>query len=100
MAFTTTDGHTSGASAMRVEQGRMLYGLREIAAALRCSEKSVLRYVARYGLPAGKIGGRWCADEARLREWLERGVTSVVTPSVKGLFRSAPPAEQRFSPAP
>lgn len=33
MAFTTTDGHTSGASAMRVEQGRMLYGLREIAAA-------------------------------------------------------------------
>lgn len=73
MAFTTTDGHTSGASVMRVEQGRMLYGLREIAAALRCSEKSVLRYVARYGLPAGKIGGRWCADEARLREWLERG---------------------------
>ena len=53
MAFTTTDGHTSGASAMRVEQGRMLYGLREIAAALHCSEKSVLRYVARYGLPAG-----------------------------------------------
>ena len=73
MAFTTTDGHTSGASAMRVEQGRMLYGLREIAAALHCSEKSVLRYVAQYGLPAGKIGGRWCADEARLREWQERG---------------------------
>lgn len=73
MAFTTTDGHTSGASAMRVKQGRMLYGLREIAAALHCSEKSVLRYVAQYGLPAGKIGGRWCADEARLREWLERG---------------------------
>ena len=69
MAFTTTDGHTSGASAMRVEQGRILYGLREIAAALHCSEKSVLRYVAQYGLPAGKIGGRWCADEARLREW-------------------------------
>lgn len=92
MAFTTTDGHTSGASVMRVKQGRMLYGLREIAAALRCSEKSVLRYVAQYGLPAGKIGGRWCADEARLREWLERGGggTSVVTPSVKGLFRSAP----------
>lgn len=43
MAFTTTDGHTSGASVMRVEQGRMLYGLREIAAALHCSEKSVLR---------------------------------------------------------
>ena len=36
MAFTTTDGHTSGASVMRVEQGRMLYGLREIAAALHC----------------------------------------------------------------
>lgn len=41
MAFTTTDGHTSGASAMRVEQGRMLYGLREIAAAPHCSEKNV-----------------------------------------------------------
>jgi len=54
-----------------VEQGRMLYGLREIAAALHCSEKSVLRYVAQYGLPAGKIGGRWCADEARLRAWQE-----------------------------
>ena len=74
MAFTTTDGHTSGASVMRVEQGRMLYGLREIAAALHCSEKSVLRYVAQYGLPAGKIGGRWCADEARLREWQERQI--------------------------
>ena len=34
MAFTTTDGHTSGASAMRVEQGRLLRGLREIAAHL------------------------------------------------------------------
>ena len=69
MAFTTTDGDISGASAMRVEQGRLLHGLREIATALRCSEKSVLRYVEHYGLPAGKIGGRWCADEARLREW-------------------------------
>lgn len=76
MAFTTTDGDISGASAMRVEQGRMLYGLREIAAALRCSEKSVPRYVEHYGLPAGKIGGRWCADEARLREWQRAHVAS------------------------
>ena len=72
MAFTTTDGHTSGASAMRVEQGRMLYGLREIAAALHCSEKSVLR-----SPPAG-MAGTW------------RGVTSVVTPSVKGHIPFSP----------
>lgn len=92
MAFTTTDGHTSGASAMRVEQGRMLYGLREIAATLRCSEKSVLRYVARYGLPAGKIGGRWCADEARLREWLERGGGHIrCDPFGEGSYSVQPP---------
>lgn len=79
MAFTTTDGDISGASAMRVEQGRLLRGLREIAAVLRCSEKSVPRYVEHYGLPAGKIGGRWCADEARLREWREWQLTATPT---------------------
>ena len=70
MAFTTTDGHTSGASAMRVEQGRMLYGLREIAAALHCSEKSVLRYVARSvaaGVPTKPAcgNGKWPDSKPR-----------------------------------
>ena len=41
MAFTTTDGDTSGASAMRVEQSRELLGLKAICAYRDKSENTV-----------------------------------------------------------
>lgn len=69
MAFTTTDGDTSGASAMRVEQGRELLGLKAIYAYLGKSENTVRRLIREQGLPAAKIGGEWQSNERLIREW-------------------------------
>lgn len=51
-----------------------LLTLREAAAFLRCSCRSIQRRVRepKSKLPAVKIGGKWLFDSADLQNWLER----------------------------
>lgn len=53
-------------------EGKRLYGMKAIRAQLgrRC-EKTVKRYIHRYGLPARLVGGVWEADAAELDRWRE-----------------------------
>lgn len=69
MAFTTTDGDASGASAMRVEQGRELLGLKAICIYLGKSENTVRRLIREQGLPAAKIGGEWQSNTRLIQDW-------------------------------
>lgn len=72
MPYTTTDQHTSGASALRVESqpsARPLCGMKALCAYVGKSENTVVRYIRDEGLPAAKIGGEWTSDAHRIDAW-------------------------------
>lgn len=71
MPYSTTDQHVSGMSANRVDAGQLkpLRGMKAICNYMGKSENTVLKYIRGEGLPAGKIGGEWCSDEARIDAW-------------------------------
>ena len=69
MAYSTTDQHPSAMSANRAERIKPLRGMKAICTYMGKSENTVLKYIHGEGLPAGKIGGEWCSDEARIDAW-------------------------------
>lgn len=69
-------GDENGVSARPYERGLAMVGelltIREVARLLRSHPSSVRRWIAGYGLPAVRVGGRVMIARDELSEWLER----------------------------
>lgn len=68
MAFSTTDQHTSGMSANRINP-RVLRGMKEICAYVGRSDETVRKYIREEGFPAGKEGGSLIACAEHIDAW-------------------------------
>lgn len=78
---------------------RPLLTVREAAARLRVSEKTVRRLVAAAELPALKVGGQIRVDEGELEAWLY-GPGAVTVRPLGLAERGAPVEGQSTAPAP
>lgn len=66
-------GNYSASHTDNAQYTRPLHGMKAICGYMQKSENTVLKYIRKEGLPAGKIGGEWVSDAGRIDQWrLER----------------------------